>query len=153
MENDLVARFDALQKKVLFFIPNIESGSSKLKRFDEFDQMSEVDADELAKQLGIVLVAFMRSKYGDQFIEDECFNQSIDLRQTNDMSVSFDDARSLIDRLGDYSTIADLDAVTALLEKASLNGDSNSKSYLAERWPNLRAVFERRIARERRLNP
>lgn len=62
--------------------------------------------------------------------------------------VAFEDARLLIERIGDGSTLADLEAIDALLKHASEHGDEEAITYLRDTWPRLRAVFVRRVSRK-----
>lgn len=152
LPNDLVVRFDARDMKIVFLMPKLESGPNKLKRFYEFDQLKGLNADELAKEIGLGFIAFMKSNYGDDFFPDAILGEAsgCDPDMSGDVNekASYEDARLLIDRLHDHSTPADLEAITTLLNEAALNGDSDAKIYAAEKWPKLRSVFLRRIARE-----
>ena len=168
MENDVVVRYSQNSNTVSILAINYQLNELRLRVMHEF-AWNPSEGVAAVTDIGAGIGAFLYASFRDSFCSAEQWEklaeqvriaagrddaiEELESKSTKELEVSFDDARLLIDRLGDHSTVADLDAVTALLEKASSNGDGNSKSYLAERWPNLRAVFERRISRERRLNP
>lgn len=144
--SDLILRFDADSGKVLLLVPRSPNEVSTLKRFFEFPVSAKVTVSEFAEEVGISVAAFMHARHPDRFrVEEKEVEEAV---SSDSEKVTFGDARLLIGRLGDSSTISDLDAVTALLEHASKHGDQEATRYLLDLWPGLRAVFLRRLSRD-----
>jgi hypothetical protein len=147
---DLVVRLDEHARKVTFLVPNSPARPGDLKRFFEFELQESPVKEELANELGIALVAFMEATYmGFRFSDETVGNEDSGSQSGEDGSPSFEDARLLIDRIGDESSLADLEAIDAVLRNTAAAGDEESRLYLGGMWPKLRAVFVRRISRER----
>ena len=143
---DLVLRFDASSSKVLLLVPKSPNEIGTLKRFFEITVAEKIAVSEFADEIGAVVASFMHARYGERFKVDPEEAATTEGEQSED--VSFEEARLLIDRLGDSSTIADLEAIDVILEKTSELGDRSAAQYLREVWPELRAIFIRRISRE-----
>jgi hypothetical protein len=106
---------------------------------------AEVAVSEFAGEIGVAVASFLHARHGDRFKVGA--SDSGDARADSN-EVTFEDARLLIDRLGDSSTLADVEAVNALLMHASEHGDQEPARYLRDTWPDLQAVFVRRVLRK-----
>lgn len=144
--SDLVLRFDASDGKVLLLVPRSPDELDTLKRFYEIPVAQEVAVSDFAKEVGVVVASFLHARHSDRFKVES--KDAAAIESTPHEEVTFEDARLLIDRLGDSSTLADVDAVDMLLAQASKRGDRKAAKYLRETWPGLKAVFLRRISRE-----
>jgi hypothetical protein len=143
--SDLVLRFDASSNEVLLLVPKSPRETGTLKRFFSVPVPAEVTVSEFAGEIGVAVASFLHARHGDRFrvVESELDG---DEQQASE-GVAFEDARLLIDRIGDGSTLADLQAIDVLLKQASEQGDEEATSYLRDTWPKLRAVFVRRVSR------
>jgi hypothetical protein len=140
---DLVVRYDPDSDKILLLVPRHLSADGTLKRFFELPLAESVTTGELASELGAAVASFLHARHPDRIAV------APGVAGTDEpIDVSFADARALIDRLGDRSTVEDLDAVTNLLESASKGGDGEATDYLKNKWPSLRPIFLRRISRD-----
>lgn len=143
--SDLVLRFDASGSKMLLLVPRSPDELDTLKRFYEVPVADEVAVSEFAKEIGVAVASFLHARHSDRFKVEPDIAAATEV--TAHEQVTFEDARLLIDRLSDSSTSADIDAVDELLAQASKRGDRKAAKYLRETWPDLRAVFARRISR------
>jgi hypothetical protein len=144
---DLVIRFDERTNKILLLVADASAGG--LRTLYEFRKIDEFEQAALVDDLGNGVIAFLRMSFADRFPVPNSF-EADGAPAGNAESCSYDDALLLIERLGDDSTLADLDSVSAILEKVASGGDEKARTYLVEKWPALRAVFVRRISRGRR---
>ena len=144
--SDLILRFDADSNEVLLLVPKSPGETGTLKRFFAVPVPAEVTVSEFAGEIGVAVASFLHARHGDRFkvVESE---PDGDEREASE-DVAFEDARLLIDRIGDSSTLADLEAIDALLKHASERGDEEATSYLRDRWPQLRTTFVRRVSRK-----
>lgn len=144
--SDLVLRFAASSNEVLLLVPKSPSETGTLKRFFAVPVPAEVTVTEFAGEIGVAVASFLHARHGDRFkvVESE---PDGDEREASE-DVAFEDARLLIDRVGDGSTLADLEAIDALLKHASEHGDEEATSYLRDTWPQLRTIFVRRVSRK-----
>jgi hypothetical protein len=143
--SDLILRFDANSDRVLLLVPKSPEDVGTLKRFFAVPVPVEVTVSEFAGEIGVAVASFLHARHGDRFKVGA--SDSGDDRVDSD-EVTFADARLLIDRLGDSSTLADVEAVSALLMHASEHGDHEAARYLRDTWPDLQAVFVRRVSRK-----
>jgi hypothetical protein len=143
--SDLILRFDARDDKVLLLVPRSPDELDTLKRFYEIPVAQEVAVSAFAKEIGVAVASFLHARHSDRFKVESKDASAIE--GASDEEVTFEDVRLLIDRLGDSSTPADVDAVDTLLAQASKRGDRKAAKYLRETWPGLKAVFLRRISR------
>ncbi len=143
--SDLILRFDAGSNEVLLLVPKSPSETGTLKRFFAVPVPAEVTVSGFAGEIGVAVASFLHARHGDRFkvVESE---PDGDEREASE-DVAFEDARLLIDRIGDGSTLADLEAIDALLKHASEHGDEEATSYLRDTWPQLRTIFVRRVSR------
>jgi hypothetical protein len=144
--SDLVLRFDARGSRVLLLVPKSPQDSETLKRFFEIPVPANVTVSAFAEEIGVAVASFLHARYGDRFKVVPSGSEDSDGVESP-RSV-LEDARLLIGRLSDSSTLADVTAVEVLLEHASKNGDEEAMRYLRDTWPGLRAVFMRRISRK-----
>jgi hypothetical protein len=152
---DLVVRLDEKNARVLFLVPKSSENTDQLKLFYSVDDLRRLPKEDLAKELGIALLAFLQATYSQPYLVngDNDFRAGDDADETphsdqsDEVSVGFDDARAMINRLGVDSCAADLEAIDVLLATAANQGDADAQNYLAKTWPDLRAVFARRLAR------
>jgi hypothetical protein len=142
---DLVLRFDASSNEVMLLVPKSPNEPETLKRFFAVSVPAEVTVPEFADQIGVAVASFLHARYGDRFKVIESGSSDDEFAELD--QVVFADARLLIDRIGDSSTLADLESVDELLRQASLHGDEEAIRYQRDAWPKLRAVFVRRISR------
>ena len=149
--HDLIVRFNEGAKKVLFLVPESDGRDNKLDRFYEFSHIEEFNQLALSKELGDGLIAFFRTTHMEKFpVTNPIVDEPISPDELEPLT-KFEEADALIAQLGDQSELADLDAITTLLEQASAEGDTAAGQYLVARWPPLKSVFARRIVREKRL--
>jgi hypothetical protein len=144
--SDLIIRFDVNDNKVLLLIPKSPEDTGTLKKFFEVSVPAEVTASEFAGEIGAVVASFLHARHSDHFKAGDA--EFTDKDGGSSEGIKFEDARLLIDRLGDLSTLADVEAVTALLKHASEHGDQEARKYLQDVWPGLKAVFVRRVSRK-----
>lgn len=144
--SDLILRFDAGSNEVLLLVPKSPNEVGTLKRFFAVPVPAEVTVPEFAGEIGVAVASFLHARHGDRFKVVESESDGEDREASKD--VVFEDARLLIDRIGDGSTLADLQAIDALLKHASEHGDEEATTYLRDTWPRLRAVFVRRVSRK-----
>jgi hypothetical protein len=144
--SDLVLRFDASSNEVLLLVPKSPSETGTLKRFFAVPVPAEVTVTEFAGEIGVAVASFLHARHGDRFKVVESESDGDEREASED--VAFEDARLLIDRVGDGSTLADLEAIDALLKHASEHGDEEATSYLRDTWPQLRTIFVRRVSRK-----
>lgn len=152
---DLVIRLDEKNARVLFLVPKSCESTEQLKLFYSLDDLRLVPKDDLAKELGIALLAFLQATYSQPYLivgdsdspSDRGSGNARDREQDDEVAVLFDDARAMINRLGGTSSVADLEAIDILLATAAQQGDVGAQDYLVKTWPDLRAVFARRLAR------
>lgn len=142
---DLILRFDESSNEVLLLVPKSPSETETLKRFFAVPVPTEVTVPEFADQIGVAVASFLHARYGDRFKVVE--SESNDDEYEKSSQVVFADARLLIDRIDDDSTLTDLQAIDALLKQANLDGDAEAIRYQRDTWPQLRAVFVRRVSR------
>ena len=142
--SDLILRFDPIGNRVLLLVPRSPEDLGTLKRFFEVPVPGEVTVSEFASTIGVAVASFLHARHGERFKVEPYDSEGAD---RDSAEIRFEDARLLIDRLGDSSTVADVEAVGALLKHASDHGDEEAAKYLQETWPRLRAVFVRRVSR------
>lgn len=143
---DLVIRLSKADREVVFCIPQRDKPSA-LHRFYALKIDNFASDHQLANELGIALVAFLKSHHKDIFPDDQPTNFG-----PNDPSsdrTSLDDARLLIERIDDNSKPEDLAAIDVLLRHAANGGDIEATRYLEDTWPKLRDVLTRRLKRGR----
>jgi hypothetical protein len=143
--SDLILRFDASSNEVLLLVPKSSDHGETLKRFFAVPVPTEVTVSEFAGEIGVAVASFLHARHGDRFkvVESESEGDAPDESE----HVAFEDARLLIDRIGEGSSLDDLNAIDTLLKHASDQGDDEATKYLRGTWPALRAVFARRITR------
>jgi hypothetical protein len=144
--SDLILRFDASSNRVLLLVPKSPEDVGTLKRFFEVPVPAEVTVSEFAGEIGVAVASFLHARHGDRFRVGASDSEGAD--HVDSEEVTFEDARLLIDRLSDSSTLADVEAVGALLKHASEHGDQEAAGYLRDTWPGLQAVFVRRVSRK-----
>ncbi|MDL5030629.1 hypothetical protein QRD43_01820 [Pelomonas sp. APW6] len=144
--SDLILRFDADGNDVLLLVPKSPTDVATLKQFFAVPVPVGVTVSEFASEMGAAVASFLHARHRDRFEVIETLVEDEVLESTE--AVTFGDARLLIDRLGEDSDLADLQAIDALLQIASEQGDAEAESYLHNRWPQLRTIFVRRISRK-----
>lgn len=142
--SDLIIRFESEENVVRLLIPHSGAGHDAMKRFFEIQVGEEVTVSDFAEEIGIAVASFLHARHGDRFkvVESEEEDEG-DLGGQS----AFEDARLLIDRINDDSTLEDLECIDVLLKRASLGGDVAASEYLRTMWPKLRSVFVRRVTR------
>ena len=142
--SDLIIRFESEENVVRLLIPHSGAGQDAMKRFFEIQVGEEVTVSNFAEEIGIAVASFLHARHGDRFkvVESEEEDEG-DLGGQS----AFEDARLLIDRINDDSTLEDLECIDVLLKRASLGGDAAASEYLRTMWPKLRSVFVRRVTR------
>lgn len=143
---DLIVRFDAGSNKVLLLVPRSPDEVDTLKRFFEVPVPEDVTVAEFAEEIGPAVASFLHARHGERFSVAPRAALPADADASGE--VTFEEARLLIDRLGDKSTLADIETVDFVLAQAGKRGDRKAAKYLRDSWPDLRAVFVRRITRE-----
>lgn len=144
--SDLILRFDACSNEILLLVPKSPTEVGTLKRFYAVPVPVEVTVSEFAGEIGVAVASFLHARHGDRFKVAESDTRGDEPEESEE--IAFADAQLLIDRIGDGSTLADLQAIDVLLKHASEHGDGEATSYLRDTWPRLRAVFVRRVSRK-----
>ena len=154
---DMVVRFDPATKTIcLFTVSQGKPSSIAIHDLPWNPQEGFVGLIDV----GGAVCAHLFSRHPEVFCTEEQWEKiaedvriatgrnDSEVEPCEDSHLSFNDARRLIDRLGDDSTPADLEAIDALLKSTADDGDTQSRRYRLETWPKLRDVFVRRISRE-----
>jgi hypothetical protein len=141
---DLIVRLSEDTRQVTFLIRKKDQ-PNELLRFYSFNIDDYGSENLLANELGVGLVAFLKTTHKDIFPFDETADSAN--CDVSDKS-SFYEVRLLIDRIGENSDIDDLKSIDILLEDAATAGDEDAVKYLVETWPKLRNVFVRRLERK-----
>lgn len=144
--DDLIVRFDSKSKKIQLLTPNNLLENDSLGCLFSIKVQSKIPASEISLEIGDAISTFLHMKYPSYFLI-ESTEHSKSENEENELKGSFDEARLLIDRLSDQSSVFDVDAITAMLKNASKNGDQIAGHYLTNIWPELKLIFLKRISR------
>jgi hypothetical protein len=163
MENDVVVRYSQSNNIVSILAVNHRLNEPHLRVMHEFP-WNPADGVIGITDIGAGVGAFLHASFRDAFCSTEQWKklaEQIRIAAGRDDEptspdeleplTKFAEADALIAQLGDHSDLADLDAITVLLEQANAEGDTVAGQYLEVRWPPLKDVFARRIMREKRL--
>lgn len=156
---DLIVRLDEERKVLQFLVPKKADKAGELRTFYEISEDEVPGAEGLENHIGAAILAFLSATYAgmsfhlDQYRQaGKDFGQSLSdeaivLVGRGDADSEFEGAMLYLSRFDETWTLEDVDGVTALLERASINGSAKAAQFLRDDWPARSKILKKRLGR------